>query len=279
MKILVPIKRVADPENANKVIAVDNGARVSSEGLEWKMNPYDEYALEAALRLNENGSTKAVLGETVVVSVGPNEATSTLRQAMAMGADRGVLVAGEDDQLDSYAVANLLSAIALKETPDLILLGKIAADTDSNAVGQYLAEKLGWPMATLAMRIQTADDGKNFVIVREVDTGALTLQVQGPLVITVSDRIIHPEAITNGVTPNDFRYPESEGGRYASLKGIMAAKKKPIVEFTAAALGISADKKTRYTHFAPAQKRSGTTAFVGSVDELIEKLHKEAKVL
>ncbi len=226
MKILVPVKRVADPDNANKMKVSPDGTKVTSEGLEWKINPFDEYAVEAALRLNEKGGSNEKLGETIVVSLGGAEVTQTLRQPLAMGADRAILVAAEDEHLDSTVVARALKAIVDKEQPDLVLMGKQAVDGDSNTAGQMLAEMLGWPMATFAMRIEAADDGKALKVGREVDTGVMNVKVTLPAVVTVDLRIVTPTSVQNGVTPADHKY--NEGARYASLKGIMAAKKKPI---------------------------------------------------
>jgi electron transfer flavoprotein beta subunit len=279
VKILVPLKRVADPYNANKVGVSPDGSKVTTDGLEWKMNPYDEYALEAALRLTENAQTKERSGEVVVVSIGPKETVQTIRQGLAMGADRGILVAGEDDQLDSWAVAKVLEAVVKKEQPDFVVMGKLTVDSESNAAGPILAELLGWPQAAHAMHIVTEDQGKTFTIGREVDGGVITVKVTAPTVITASDRIIHPEAVKNGVTPADFKYPEAEGGRYASLKGIMAAKKKPIEEVAADALGVSLETHQQYVKFDKPPARSGEVEFVETVQELVQKLRTEAKVL
>ena len=279
MKILVPLKRVADPENANKVKVSPDHSRILTEGLEWKINPYDEYALEAALRLNENASTKQTLGETIVVSVGPKDSVATLRQALAMGADRAILIEGQDEALDANVVAEALRAVVEKEKPDLVLMGKITVDSDSNLTGQYLAEKLQWPTATLAMQIELLEGGKSLRVGRELDIGVLTMSVELPAVVTASDRIIHPTSIRNGVTPADFRYPEAEGGRYASLKGIMAAKKKPVEELSLESLGVSARPLVNYSQFTTPPARSGKTVFVDSVAELVQKLRQEAKVL
>jgi electron transfer flavoprotein beta subunit len=274
MKILVPIKRVADPDNANKVKV--NGAQVSSEGLEWKMNPFDEWALEAALRLTENGATKARTGEVVLVSVGPKDCAQTIRQGLAMGAERGILVEGDDTGLDGHVVAQILAAIVAQEKPDLVVMGKQAVDGDSNVVGTALAELVQWPLANYAMSIETTDDGKTVKVERETDAGAATIKVTGPVVITVSDRILRPTAVKNGV---EFAYPAAEGGRYASLKGIMAAKKKPIAETNAATLGVTPAKTVTYTKFELPPARSGSTTFVESAEELVQKLHSVAKVL
>lgn len=279
MKILVPLKRVADPYNANKAKVADDGSKVTTEGLEWKINPYDEYALEAALRLTENGQTKERSGEVVLVSIGPKDAVQTIRQGLAMGADRAILVEGEDDQLDSFAVAKILKAVVDKEQPDFVVMGKLTVDSESNATGPILAEMLGWPQATHAMHIVTDDGGKTFTVGREVDGGVITIKVSAPVVITASDRIIHPDAIKNGVTPADFNYPEAEGGRYASLKGIMAAKKKKIDETTPGDLGAEIETQQSYTKFEKPPARSGEVEFVETVEELVQKLHSEAKVI
>jgi electron transfer flavoprotein beta subunit len=277
VKILVPVKRVSDPDNANKVKVSADGSTVTSDGLEWKPNPFDEYAVEAALRLNENAPKNEKLGETIVVSFGPADVAQTLRQALAMGADRGILVAAEDKDLDSLVVARALKAIVDKEKPDLVLMGKQVVDGDSNAVGQMLAELLGWPMATFAMSVATADGGKTLTVGREVDTGVLTVKVKAPAVVTVDLRIVAPESVKNGATPETHKY--NEGARYASLKGIMQAKKKPIEQLTLAALGSDTTLSTKYTKFELPPARSGSVQFVESVDALIDKLHNVAKLI
>lgn len=283
MKILVPVKRVADPDNANKVKVSADGKHVTSEGLEWKMNPFDEWSLEAALRLTEDASAKSRVGEVILVSIGPKDAVQTIRQGLAMGAERGILVEAEDDDLDSHVVAQVLAKIAEKEQVDVVFLGKQSADGDSNVAGTKVAEFLGWPMVNYAMHIETADladeKGKTFTVRRELDIGQQTLKVTAPCVFTSSDRILQPESVKNGVTPADFAYPASEGGRYASLKGIMQAKKKPVEETTFEALGVEAKRVNEYVAFELPPKRSGNVQFVESVDELVEKLRTEAKVL
>ena len=279
MKILVPLKRVADPDNANKVKVSGDGTQVTSEGLEWKMNPFDEWSLEAALRLTEDGAKKTRTGEVVLVTIGPKDAAQTVRQGLAMGAERGILVEANDQELDSNMVAQILKAIVDKEKPDLVVMGKQTVDGDSNVAGTVLAELLGWPLANYAMSLATDDDGKTLTVKRELDTGVSTIKVTGPAVVTTSDRILKPESVKNGVTAADFKYPEAEGGRYASLKGIMQAKKKPIEELTADALGASPAKTLTYTKFELPPARSGQTTFVESVEELVQKLKTDAKVL
>ena len=280
MKILVPIKRVADPDNANKVKVSGDGTQITSEGLEWKMNPFDEWSLETALRLTEDGKAKKRDGEVVVVSVGPKDATQTIRQGLAMGAERGILVEGDDNALDGNMVAEILKAVVEKEQPDVVLLGKQTVDGDSNVVGSLLAEKLGWPMANYAAKIATDDGGKSFTVMRDTDAGALTVKISGPVVLTITDRILHPVAVKNGVTPDDFAYPESEGGRYASLKGIMQAKKKPIDVKTAADLGVSdLAPKVKIDKIAPPPKGASAEMLTGSTEEIVKGLVGKIKEL
>jgi len=277
VKILVPVKRVADPDNANKVKISGDGTAVKTEGLEWKPNPFDEYAVEAALRLNENAPKNEKLGETIVVSLGPTDVQQTLRQALAMGADKGILIESDDGQLDTAVVARALKKLVDEQKPDLVLMGKQTVDGDSNAVGQTLAELLGWPMATFAMGMSTTDGGKTLTVGREVDTGVLTVKVTLPAVVTVDLRIVAPNAVKNGATPAEHKY--NEGARYASLKGIMQAKKKPIEVKKLADLGIETGLSTKYTKFELPPARSGSVTFVETVDELLQKLRSEKKAI
>lgn len=277
MKILVPVKRVCDPDNANKVKVTDDGSGVTSEGLEWKPNPFDEYAVEVALRLNENASNSESLGETVVFSMGSTDVQQTMRQTLAMGADRGILIEADDNDLDSSVVARALKAVVDEEHPDLVLLGKQAVDGDSNAVGQMLAEMLGWPMATFAMTIATDDGGKSLTVGREVDTGVLTVKLQTPAVVTVDLRIVAPKGVKNGATPDDHKY--NDGARYASLKGIMKAKRKKIDIKALGDLGIETAPSTSYAQFELPEARTGSCVFVETVDELLDKLKNDAKAI
>ena len=277
VKILVPVKRVADPDNANKVKVSADATAVTSDGLEWKPNPFDEYAVEAALRLNENAAKNEKLGETIVASLGPAEVLQTLRQALAMGADRAILVDAQDGQLDTAVTARALKALVDKEKPDLVLMGKQTVDGDSNAVGQTLAELLGWPMATFAMSVSTTDGGKTLTVGREVDTGVLTVKVTLPAVVTVDLRIVAPTSVKNGATPDTHKY--NEGARYASLKGIMQAKKKPIDAQKLDGLGIDTAVSTKYVKFELPPARSGSVTFVESAEELVNKLRTEKKAI
>ncbi len=273
MKILVPLKRVADPDNANKVKAT--GAKVETTGLEWKPNPFDEYAVETALRLTENGANpKARLGEVVVVTFGPKDAETTLRQALATGADRAIRVDATDDALDGDLVARALKALVEKEKPDLVLLGKQQVDGDANQVGQLLAEYLGWPQATFAGSIKSEGD-KALVVGREVDGGTIKLKVTLPAVVTVDLRIVAPKSVQSMHSPN---HTYAEGVRFAALMAIMAAKKKPLAETKLADLASDAGLKIKYTAFEmPPGRKAGIK--VKTVAELVTKLKTEAKAL
>jgi electron transfer flavoprotein beta subunit len=275
VKVLVALKRVADPDNANKVKIAAGGASVDTTGLEWKPNPFDEYALEAALRLTENGKApKQRLGEVVVVTIGPKEVEQTLRAALATGADRAIRVDATDDQLDGRLVANALKSIVDAEKPDLVLMGKQAVDGDSNQVGQRLAELLDFPMATFAATIKE-EDGV-LLVGREVDGGVLTVRVKLPALVTVDLRIVAPLSVFSKVTEASFKY--NDGVRFAPLPAIMAAKKKPLDVKPLAELVAGATLTTRYLKFErPAQRAAGVK--VKDVPELVEKLANVAKVI
>jgi electron transfer flavoprotein beta subunit len=274
VKILVPLKRVADPDNANK-IKVAGGTKIETTGLEWKPNPFDEYAVETALRLTENGaSPKARLGEVVVVTFGPKDAETTLRAALATGADRAIRIDATDDQLDGDLVARALKALVEKEKPDLVLAGKQQVDGDANQVGQLLAEYLGWPQATFAGAIKS-DGDKALVVSREVDGGTINLKVTLPAVVTVDLRIVAPNSVKSVHSPS-HNYPE--GVRFAALMAIMAAKKKPLAEIKLADLASDTALKIKYTAFElPPARKAGVK--VKTVAELVQKLKSEAKVL
>lgn len=275
MKILVPLKRVADPDNANKVKVSADGSKVETTGLEWKPNPFDEYAVEAALRLTENGANpKARAGEVVVVTLGPKECETTLRAMLATGADRAIRIEAEDDQLDGNIVANALKAVVEKEKPDFVVMGKQAVDGDTNQVGQFLAEYLGWPMATFAATIKEA--GGALAVGREVDGGVINVKVKSPAVVTVDLRIVAPMSVYSSATKPDFKY--NEGVRFAPLPAIMKAKKKPLAVMKLSELVSDTALRVKYKKFAPpAGRKAGVK--VKDVAELVDKLKNEAKVI
>src|SRR6201985_1245509 len=209
MKVLVPVKRVVDYNV--KVRVKSDGTGVELANVKMSMNPFDEIAVEEALRLKEAGKAT----EVVVVSIGPAQASETLRTGLAMGADRGILVKAEGN-VEPLAVAKILKAVVDEEKPGLVILGKQAIDDDSNQTGQMLAALLNWSQATFAFKVDV--DGSDFVVTREVDGGLQTVKLKGPAIVTTDLRLNEP--------------------RYASLPNIMKAKKKPIEEKTAEQLGV-----------------------------------------
>ncbi len=274
MKILVALKRVADPDNANKVKVV--GGKLETTGLEWKPNPFDEYAVETALRLTENGTNpKARVGEVVVVTFGPKDAETTLRGMLATGADRAIRVDATDAELDGDVVARGLSAIVDKEKPDLVLLGYQQAELESNQVGQLLAEYLGWPQAASVGRIESEGD-KALLCDRDIEGAVVKLKVTLPAVVTVLDKIVRGKAVVSVHTPKTHNY--ADGVRFAALMAIMAAKKKPLVEMKLADVTGGAKPKIEYKAFElPPSRKAGVK--VKDVSELVTRLKSEAKVL
>lgn len=273
MKILVALKRVTDPDNANKIKVA--GDKVDAGGLEWKLNPFDEYALEAALRLTENGKNpKKREGEVVVVTLGPKEAETNLRAALATGADRAIRVDANDEALDGRLVALALKRLVEEEKPELVLMGKQTVDGETNQVGQLLAELLDYPQATFAATI--VQEAGNFLVGREVDGGVLTLRLKPPAVITVDLRVVAPTSVYSALTDKSHKY--NEGVRFAPLPAIMAAKKKPLATRTLAELVPGASVTTQYGKFAAPPPRKGGGK-VKDVAELVQKLASEAKVI
>ena len=275
VKILVAVKRVADPDNMNKIKLSAQG-KIDTTGLEPKASPYDEYALETALRLTENGAnTKQRLGEVVVVTFGPKETEQMLRAMLGTGADRAIRVEATDDALDGDLVARGLKAVVEKEKPDLVLLGYQQAENESNEVGQMLAEVLGWPQATSVGFIKSEDD-KALVVAREVEGGAVQLRVTLPAVVTVLDKIVHPKSVQSKHTAATHNY--ADGVRFAALMAIMAAKKKPLAEMKLAELTPDTALKSRYGAAEMPPKRAAGVK-VKDVKELVTKLKTEAKVI
>ena len=275
MKILVAVKRVSDPENLNKIKLSPQG-KVDTSGLEPKASPYDEYALETALRLTENGAnTKQRLGEVVAVTFAPKESEQMLRAMLGTGADRAIRVDATDDALDGDVVARGLKALVEKEKPDLVLLGYQQAENESNEVGQMLAEHLGWPQATFVGSIKSEDD-KALLVGREIEGATAQLRVTLPAVVTVLDKIIHPKSVQSKHTAQAHAYPD--GVRFAALMAIMAAKKKPLAEMKLAELVPDATLKVTYGNAELPPKRAAGVK-VKDVKELVTKLKTEAKVI
>jgi electron transfer flavoprotein beta subunit len=253
VKILVTAKRVPDYESTIKVNP--EGTGIVEAGLKWIVNPFDEIAVEEALRIKEAGGGQGAV-EVVVVSVGPAEAQEQLRTTLAMGADRAILV--KADRPDTTVVARILKKIIENEAPDFVIMGKQATDDDSNEVGQMLAQFLGWPQATFISKLTLSADKTSATAIREVDGGLETIEIPLPAIIT-----------------NDLRLNEP---RYASLPGIMKARKKPLEEIDAASLGVDLTPRIRIKKVTPPPARSAGRK-VDSVDELIKVLQSEAKVL
>jgi electron transfer flavoprotein beta subunit len=274
MKILVPVKRVPDPTQKAKI----KDGHIDLTGASWIVNTFDEYAIETALRLCENGAENARLpgSEIIVISLGPDDAAKEIRTCLAMGADRAIHVVIKDDEIDALVVVKVLQAIVAAEKPDIVIMGKQAVDGDANQVGQMLAGKLGWPQATFAASIERAGD-KALDVGREVDGGVEYKQVALPAVVTVDLRIVAPRAVKNGVTPETHNY-SGEGARLPSLKGIMAAKKKPmavtkLADYGAEPKPVIAEKSVTL----PPPRAPGQ--IVPDIATLVKKLVEEAKAL
>ncbi|MBY6262029.1 electron transfer flavoprotein subunit beta/FixA family protein [Azospirillum sp. 412522] len=249
MKILVPVKRVVDYNVKIRVKA--DGSGVETANVKMSMNPFDEIAVEEAVRLKEAGKAT----EIVVVSVGPTQAQETLRTTLAMGADRAILVQ-TDVTTEPLAVAKVLKALVEKEAPGLVILGKQAIDDDCNQTGQMLAALLGWGQGTFASKI-AADDGK-VAVTREIDGGLETVELKLPAVVTADLRLNEP--------------------RYASLPNIMKAKKKPLETVTPDSLGVDVTPRLKTLKVTePAKRQAGIK--VPDVAALVDKLKTEARVI
>ena len=249
MKVLVPVKRVIDYNVKIRVKADQTG--VETANVKMSMNPFDEIAVEEAVRLQEAGTVT----EIIALSVGPQQCQETIRTALAMGADRGILIQ-TDDEVQPLAVAKLLKAIVDKESPDLVILGKQAIDDDSNQTGQMLAALLGWSQATFASNIELNGDTAN--ITREVDGGLETVKVCMPCIVTTDLRLNEP--------------------RYASLPNIMKAKKKPIDQMVPTDLSVDTTPRLMTLRIVEPSKREAGV-MVEDVAQLVDKLKNEAKVI
>ena len=249
MKILVPVKRVVD-YNVKVRVKNDNSG-VELENVKMSMNPFDEIAVEEALRLKEKG----IANEVIAISIGASQVQETIRNALAMGADSGIFVESNDN-LEPLNVAKIISSIAKKENIDLMILGKQAIDDDMNATGQMIAALLDWPQATFASKVEIS--GKIAKVSREVDGGIENIEISLPAVISTDLRLNEP--------------------RYASLPNIMKAKKKPINEIKIEDLKIEIKKHLNVLKVEdPAKRQSGI--MLKTVDELVDKLKNESKVI
>jgi len=249
MKILVPVKRVID-YNVKVRVKPDNSG-VELANVKMSMNPFDEIAVEQALRIKEASQAD----EVIAISVGVQEAQDTIRTALAMGADRGILVKTEQD-IEPLSVAKILKSIIEKESPGLVILGKQAIDDDCNQTGQMLSALIDWPQSTFVSNLELND--KKIVSVREVDGGLEHIQCSLPAIVTVDLRLNEP--------------------RYASLPNIMKAKRKPLEELSPQDLGVDIKKRLEVVKVEdPPSREAGV--ILGSVDELVDKLKNEAKVI
>ena len=249
MKVLVPIKRVVDYNVKIRVKSDNSGVELSN--VKMSMNPFDEIAVEEAIKLKEAGT----VSEIVVLSIGPQQSQETIRTALAMGADRGILVK-TDELVEPLNVAKIIKSVSEEENPDLIILGKQAIDDDSNQTGQMLAALLGWSQGTFASELKISDGKAN--VVREIDGGLQTLEIKLPSIITTDLRLNEP--------------------RYASLPNIMKAKKKPIDEKLPEDYNMEISPMLEIVKVSePAQREAGIK--VETVEELVDKLKNEAGVI
>lgn len=249
MRILVPVKRVVDYNV--KIRVKGDGSGVELANVKMSMNPFDEIAVEEAIRLKEKG----IATEVVVVSIGGKQVEETLRTALAVGADKAIAI-NVDSRIEPLVAAKLLKAVAEKEQPGLIISGKQAIDDDANQTGQMLAALLNWPQATFASKLEIAGD--EAIVTREVDGGLMTIAVKLPAVVTTDLRLNEP--------------------RYAKLPDIMKARAKPLTVMTPAELGVDVATRTTIVNVAEPPKRKGGGK-VKDVAELVDKLRNEAKVI
>jgi len=249
MKILVPVKRVVDYNV--KIRVKPDGSGVELANIKMSMNPFDEIAVEEAIRLKEKGKAT----EIVAVSISPSQAAETIRTALAMGADRGILVK-TDQTVEPLAVAKILKKIVEQESPQLVIMGKQAIDDDANQTGQMLAALLGWGQGTFASQVEA--NGERLTVTREVDGGLQTIDLKLPAIVTTDLRLNEP--------------------RYASLPNIMKAKKKPLTEMTVEELGVNIEPRLKVVKTVEPPKRQAGIK-LNSVEDLVSKLKNEAGVL
>ncbi len=249
MKLLLPFKRVPDPET--KIRVLQDGSGINPDGVKFVINPFDEIALEEALRIKERGEAN----ELVCVTIGGDECAEQIRTALAMGCDRAVLIRDERP-LDPYAIARILKAVVDREQSNLVIMGKQAIDDDSNQTGQMLAALLGWPQATFVSKLVFSNGRAECT--RETDDGLEVVRVRLPAVITTDLRLNEP--------------------RYVSLPGIMRARNKPVETVTCGDLGVSVAPRTTLLKLSPPPSRPAGER-VATVEELVTKLREEAKVI
>ncbi len=276
MKILVPMKQVADPDAADRVRISGGGTQLDDSGLERRTNPFDEYALETALRLTEDGKNpRQRLGEVIAFSLGPPATETMLRSALATGATRAVRADLRDVNLDARLVARALARFSIDEAVDWVIMGKQTVDGDGNEVGQRLASILDWPQATCAATLVETDDG-SLQVGREVDGGVHTVRLVPPAVVTVDLRIVAPTSVRSRFTAREHSYPG--GVRFAPLPAIMQARRKNIDVLAAdSLLGDTQPMLRHVAYHCPPRRPEGRR--VRSADELIQLLASETDLL
>lgn len=272
MKILVTVKRIPDPDESLKF----SGDGVDYSASKYVPNAFDEYAVETALRLAEVAGSKERLAEVIVMSVCPEKQRQHVTQFLAMGAERGVVVNADDATLDSVAISKLIAEVARREEVDLVVSGKLSQDNEGNQIAQRVGGLLNWPQACFAAEVRKEKDASELTVSREVDDGVEVKKIPLPAVLSVDLRVVLPGSVSNGVTAADHKY--QEGARLASLRGITMAKRKKVQIFTPDELGVqSAGTETTAGITPPPARPAGQ--MIGSVEELVEKLKTEAKVL
>jgi electron transfer flavoprotein beta subunit len=272
-KILVTVKRIPDPDESLKFTA--SGLDLSS--VKWVPNAFDEYAVETALRLAEDvNNKKSKLAEVIVLTICPQKQRQHMTQFLAMGADRGVIVDADDQELDTAAIAKIIAKVAQDEGVDMVITGKLSQDNEGNQVGQRVAGLLNWPQACFAAEIDWDQANNTLSVHREVDDGVEIKKLPLPAVVSVDLRIVLPTSVRNGVNPPDHKF--TDGPRLASLRGITMAKRKQVDVKTPSDLGVTnPERETTVAVHKPPGRIAGQ--MVGSIEELVEKLATEAKVL
>jgi electron transfer flavoprotein beta subunit len=272
LKILVTVKRIPDPDESLKF----SGDALDLSSSKFVANAFDEYAVETALRLAEKAGSKERVAEVVVLSVCPADKRQHVTQFLAMGAERGIVVDADDATLDTATISKCIAAVVEKEAPDLVITGKLSQDNEGNQIGQRVAALTNRPQAAFAATVAWNQGDNKLVVEREVDDGVETKVVPLPAVLTVDLRVVLPQSVKNGVTAEDHKY--QEGPRLASLRGITMAKRKKVDTFSVADLGVASTAGEKSVGVAAPPARAAGQ-MVQSVDELVEKLVSEAKVL
>jgi electron transfer flavoprotein beta subunit len=269
----VTVKRIPDQDESLKF----TGSGLDLSSVKWVPNAFDEYAVETALRLAEDvNNKKSKLAEIIVLTICPQKQRQHMTQFLAMGADRGVIVDADDLELDTAAISKIIAKVAQDEGADIVITGKLSQDNEGNQVGQRVAGLLGWPQACFAAEIDWDQANNSLSVHREVDDGVEIKKLALPAVVSVDLRVVLPTSVRNGVNPADHKF--TDGPRLASLRGITMAKRKKVDIKTPSDLGVTnASGESTIAVNKPPGRIAGQ--IVASVEELVEKLATEAKVL